>query len=571
MSAKAPPIHEYAKDGNFEGLFDELARGTHVDLRNPINGFTPLMEAASSPEASVESIRLLIKNGANVNAVAVGPHGHEVSVLRLAVRTGKLNTIQTLLDCGANVHYSRPHGYDVVIDAVYGAEASQLIPILQLLIERGANLNGETDYCESALSVTSNGGRFDAVRILLNAGANAAPLQWNPLMHSIALGSLEDVKTQLKRGGDLSARDFWTRTPWLLSLQVGEVQKAKLLLAAGADRSDRGRCGKRPLMYPIINGHTEMLLWLLSEGFDPNDTDEFGETPLMLASEMGATECAKILVAAGADIHRLKHSEPAIKIATNLDIVRLLVNGGADLNDISDEMRASLTKLPSDGKFHVSQDEFQAQKHRRFGNSNPEKMNFAFWKAMTTGGKDAYAARKHFDDIDIEDEPIWCFKRFGKSINELPDGRIIEIAGEHEDHYDPDFCIYNDVIVHHGNGTFDIYGYPKATFPPTDFHSATLVEKHIYIVGSLGYTGERKYGETQVYRLNIESFEIEKVETSGQKPGWINRHKVIYRGDGRIQISGGKVCAIKNGAEEYNDNSNSYVLDLGNFVWSRVI
>ena len=35
----------------------------------------------------------------------------------------------------------------------------------------------------------------------------------------------------------------------------------------------------------------------------------------------------------------------------------------------------------------------------------------------------------------------------GRSTVWLPDGRVVLIAGEHEDSYDPDFCIYNDVVV----------------------------------------------------------------------------------------------------------------------------
>jgi ankyrin repeat protein len=447
---------------------------------------------------------------------------------------------------------------------------AELVPIIQLLIDRGAELNTVTPYGESALSVSSNSGRFDAVAVLLRAGADPAPLQWTSLMRAVALGSSDEVKAEIENGTDLAARDFWNRTAWLLSLQVGDIAKAKLLLAAGADRKDRGRCGKTPLMYPVINGHTEMLSWLLSERFDPNDVDKFGETPLMHAAEEGATESAKILIDAGAHIHRVKHSWAAIRIAINLDIVRLLVNAGADLSDISDETRAAVTKLPHDGRFRVSREEYFEQKHRRFGESNPQKMNFPFWKAMVTSGRDAYGARERFDDINTRESPVWCFRRFGKSITELPDGRVIEIAGEHEDGYDPEFCIYNDVIVHHGDGTFDIYGYPRELFPPTDFHTSTLVGKYIYIIGNLGYLGERQCGCTPVLRLDVESLEIERVETSGDNPGWISEHKATCARDGRIQIRGGKICQLQDGVEQCSPNTSEYVLDLATSAWTKI-
>ena len=47
----------------------------------------------------------------------------------------------------------------------------------------------------------------------------------------------------------------------------------------------------------------------------------------------------------------------------------------------------------------------------------------------------------------LPEQPFWSWQRFGRTSTALPDGRVIHIAGEHEDFYDPDFCIYNDVMV----------------------------------------------------------------------------------------------------------------------------
>ena len=88
-----------------------------------------------------------------------------------------------------------------------------------------------------------------------------------------------------------------------------------------------------------------------------------------------------------------------------------------------------------------------------------------------------YVANKHFGGpSSLDAGPVWCAQRFGQTVTLLPDGRAVQIAGEHEDHYDPDFTIYNDVFVHEPDGTIRIFGYPEAVFPPTDFHTATLVE-----------------------------------------------------------------------------------------------
>jgi hypothetical protein len=102
--------------------------------------------------------------------------------------------------------------------------------------------------------------------------------------------------------------------------------------------------------------------------------------------------------------------------------------------------------------------------------------------------------------------------RFGRG----PDGRVVYIAGEHEDYYDPDFYIYNDVVVIDRDGSIAINGYSRDVFPPTDFHSGTLVGGAIFIIGSLGYQHQRVVGSTPVFRLDIDTMIIGPVATTGE-------------------------------------------------------
>ncbi len=166
-------------------------------------------------------------------------------------------------------------------------------------------------------------------------------------------------------------------------------------------------------------------------------------------------------------------------------------------------------------------------------------------------------------------DAVWSFNRFGMSSTKLPDGREIWIAGEHEDYYDPDFYIYNDVIVIHPDLQIDIYGYPSSVFSPTDFHSATLVHAHIYIIGCLGYLGNREPAETPVYRLDCESFQIEKIATAGEKPGWIYGHKAEFVAErNAIKVTQGKVFLRWEGKRQFRKNRKTYWLDLATAHWS---
>lgn len=568
-------IHIYVQQGDITRVAQEIASGIDIDCVEEYSHQTPLMCAVTSPEADINMIRFLVEKGANVNAVDSENHN---TVLGLAVQSGNIDKIQFLLDAGADINYQRPEGYDVLIDAMYGRDIYQnknLIPILNLLISKGASVNGVSSYGESALEVASGVGRFDAVQLLLTAGADQKLLEWTELTHTIVFGSVGELKGLLDKVVDMTTRDSWGRTPWLLSLQVGEVSKAKLLLASGANRHDRGDCGRTPLMYAIENNRLELFQWLIAEGFDIEATDELDTTALMLAAEYGATDFVRILLASGANPGRIDNCErKAITKASNLQIVQTLVDAGEDLSDINDDMRRSLTGV-SQNRLYLSQispEQYLAGKHRRFGTTNPEIMEIDFWTAMVCNGDSAYTAKSIFGDIDNDNwnQLVWCYQRFGRTITQLPDGRIVEISGEHEDYYDPDFCIYNDVVVYHGDGNFQILGYPRDIFPPTDFHSATLVGEYIYIIGNLGYSSERISGETPVYRLHCDTFKIEKIETTGEKPGWISRHKAVYKQSSQIYITGGKVCIMIDEKQEYLDNLVDYTLDLKNFNWVRV-
>ncbi len=457
-----------------------------------------------------------------------------------------------------------------LIKTVY-QNGPDLLDEVKALLDDGADPSYVTKHGETAVDGASRHGRFDVVALLLKSGADPAPLGWTDQFHEVAFGAVESLKDLLDRGADLAARDRWDRTPWLLALQVGDVAKAELLLAAGSDLDVHGRCRMTPMAFAIQNSHIHMLQWLIDRGFDLEAVDDSGHTPLMTAAEEGKTECVRLLIRAGADVSKeTKGGESAINLA-NLDIAQLLIAAGEDLKDINDETRATLLGLQHDCPPSATKQDYQTGKHRRFGHANPELAAVAFWRAMVRSGASAYHARELFDDTKLTADPaIWCYQRFGKSITALDDGRFIEIAGEHEDHYDPDFCIYNDVFVHRGNGEFDIYIYPREVFPPTDFHSATLVGQHIYIIGSLGYREDRQPGHTPVCRLDVDSLKIEKVDTRGDGPGWISKHKAASKDGREIVVKGGKIICEIDGKEAYVKNTAEYSLSLDSLEWRCV-
>ena len=182
-----------------------------------------------------------------------------------------------------------------------------------------------------------------------------------------------------------------------------------------------------------------------------------------------------------------------------------------------------------------------------------------------------YRARDFFHvPLNREDGPIWTFERYGATRTELPDGRIICIGVEHEDYYDPDFQIYSDVVVFGPKNEIEIYGYPEEAFPPTDFHTATLVRDEIIVIGCLGNVKDRRLGFTPVYSVNTKSFRTSELIIDSTGPGWIFEHTAELSADSLISIRGGQRVELKDGKQRFKRNNEEFSLDIRTGTWAQI-
>jgi len=237
----------------------------------------------------------------------------------------------------------------------------------------------------------------------------------------------------------------------------------------------------------------------------------------------------------------------------------------------------------------LSTADYEALSRPRYGAANPERVENALWEHIIRNGWSGYSVRKQFGDArwphprsdgtskyrEQENGPVWSWDRMGRTSTTLSNGRVVHVAGEHEDFYDPDFCIFNDVDVEHPDGQIEIFGYPKEVFPPTDFHSATLVGDAIILIGSLGYMDLRRFGECQVFRLDTATWRMESVATSGEGLGWIAHHAAEYDGGNSILVLGGRVQRAEagNGATQGIEsiaNDRLIELSLRTFAWRPI-
>lgn len=315
-----------------------------------------------------------------------------------------------------------------------------------------------------------------------------------------------------------------------------------------------------------------MLKWLIELGVSVESDDDCCITPLMAAVQSGNIQAVDVLIAAGAKVDRQTACGSAPGSVQSCEIALRLLDSGVDPAILSFKSRRAILGLEPESDeslFDATPEDFRVAPTACWGEHNPEPMDQPFWRAMIRSGITAFAGAQLCGGSP-DNSPVWCAERFGQSLTLLPDGRAIQIGGEHEDHYDSNFCIYNDVFVHHPDGRIHIFGYPEGAFPPTDFHTATLIGDAIYVIGGLGYRGSRRFGETPVYCLHTNTLQFHRIRTTGEPPGWISNHRAVLASPHEIRVWGGKVSTDAGETESYDDNQCTHVFDVTRRAWRHL-
>ncbi len=592
-------VHDLVCLGDAEELVRYLeSRPDATALVNEPDEFsrTPLLLALDRPDASTDVVRVLLEHGADATYVKVdepfkpltevggwlakatgwlvkravpGAFRFETATLKIALATGDLEIVRLFAERGADFTGVDDNGHSALQHAL-GAQREP-VEVVRFLIECGAPVDGSSKYGETAVGRAYSNGWFAVLALLVGAGADETPLAWTPLIRACAIGTLTDVLTEVANGWNLEARAREDLTALHVALILGDVAIVETLLAVGASPFTRIRGHEAAVALAVASGNEPLVTRLLESGCDARGRDHWDRSAMTIAITHENRALAELL-----QEYRAAASEQdlidALEGASSPEMVQMLLDWGLPSDALDTEARTTLLGGNDfcPGLANVSLEQYRLDPYARAGLSNPEDLTNAYRVAMVRSVAKAFHARERFGDgwrtagcpvpgVRRPDIP-WCFQRFGQSITLMPDGRRILIAGEHEDGYDPDFWIYNDVTVLHADGRVQIFGYPYDVFEPTDFHTATLRGDHIWIVGGLGYAWQRD-GSIPVYRLDPESYSIEQVRTRGQLPPRICRHKARLDGD-TIEISGGKLT------QPYKENRSRHRLHLPTLVWS---
>jgi ankyrin repeat protein len=167
--------------------------------------FTALLTAAPPdtrlPDAAMrgdkDAVRSLLKQKVDLNAA----HGDGATALHWAAYNDDLETVKLLLAAGANVKAATREG---AITPLFMACVNGDAPMVDALLKAGADANSAKSNGATALMTAASSGNVDAVKMLLDRGANVnakeAAHGQTALMFAAALNRDAVIKLLASRG-----------------------------------------------------------------------------------------------------------------------------------------------------------------------------------------------------------------------------------------------------------------------------------------------------------------------------------------------------------------------------------
>lgn len=321
----------YNNSINTNKLFNDIDNGNPVDenLINEIvyleqvNEFqqTPLIHASnceSDEKINYDYMKILIKNGANINASAKGND----RALSNTSGNGNYEATKLLLSCpGIEINY-----FSFIHTPIYESVEYNHFEITKLLIEHGACVNTKVEENFTVLMKACWNGNKEIVELLL-AGDASQPQGWQFRLSEIA---------SQKNGANVNDVDDYNETALLKICSKNEefADIVKILLNYGANQDTICyETGHTPLMSAIFHNHPNITKILFQNYINIsknniqdnnsnnnnndndivdddivdetlikeiksklNQRDNDGNTPLMIASIYGRLEAAKMLL-----------------------------------------------------------------------------------------------------------------------------------------------------------------------------------------------------------------------------------------------------------------------------------
>jgi len=304
-----------------------------------------------SENEALETITELIANGSNVDSI----NAKEESLLQISIAKGYNDVAIYLINENANVNYHIPVG---------GSRGDNLAIYPPICI---ACLVGANDVLNELIQKDISNKFIQSSLIYASFIHSHAFQPWEKDFTNQS-EQIECMKTLISIGANVNAQDGDQNTPlhilckynphWITPASPELIlEAANILINAGANVNAVNRYNSSPLHYVcrVKSDQTTIIQFLINQGANMNSKNNQGATPLHSAVRNNSSYSVINLLEADAEVDSLDNygNSPLHMIKSlvqansrvNLDIIKDLVNYGADVNLKNDNGETLLNSL----------------------------------------------------------------------------------------------------------------------------------------------------------------------------------------------------------------------------------
>ncbi|KAJ5931664.1 hypothetical protein N7516_006153 [Penicillium verrucosum] len=321
------PLSAACERGHLDAVKKLLDNDADLEIAGD-NDHTPLHTAACSGHAEV--LKLLLEKGAKIHNGSDGTK----TPLYCACLNGHHQVVQMLLEWEPELMATHEEWIPL-----FAASKGGFLDIVQLLIQKGADIGASNSFRETSLYIACENGHIEVVRLLLDKGADVHhPNQfgWTPVNTASDEGFSDIVLLLAERGADINVPNQCGETPLSNACYKGHIEVVRLLLEGRADIEVENEPGETALFSACYKGHIEVVRLLLDKGADLHHRNRSGWSPVNTASDEGFSDIVPLLAERGADISvPNEYGETPLYIACengHIEVVRLLLDKGADVH-----------------------------------------------------------------------------------------------------------------------------------------------------------------------------------------------------------------------------------------------
>ncbi|XP_043657224.1 ankyrin repeat and KH domain-containing protein mask isoform X5 [Drosophila teissieri] len=320
-------------------------------------------EEEDAPEVSSFLLDANNKRSSNISALLEAAANEKAPVLRHATHAiDETKQALTKMRCANSPRDKNGFSRSLVA----ACTDNDVNTVKRLLCKGNVNLNdaaASTDDGESLLSMACSAGYYELAQVLLAMSAaqveDKGQKDSTPLMEAASAGHLDIVKLLLNHNADVNAHCATGNTPLMFACAGGQVDVVKVLLKHGANVEEQNENGHTPLMEAASAGHVEVAKVLLEHGAGINThSNEFKESALTLACYKGHLDMVRFLLQAGADQeHKTDEMHTALMEASmdgHVEVARLLLDSGAQVNMPTDSFESPLTLAACGGHVELA-------------------------------------------------------------------------------------------------------------------------------------------------------------------------------------------------------------------------